>query len=254
MESLDDIHQSVVEEFVLKGREECHMIMMQKGLKSQPFTDVMLREMAIRFPRTLEGLREIKDINPEMVDRYGTKMIRLIKETKAFYDDMVRGGRTAVPKPYDPNHENVIDLLSDGDDAVEGPSEHDFSDDEFEPLEESVHFASRSSGSGHRLPVSRDVEQFNAMFAQQSIVPSTNYPSQRPAANLGNPVRQTSQPGGTFRGKKKFTNFRGGKRAGYARKSSGGGGRRRGASGGGRTGGSHFGRSSATGGVGAMPT
>ena len=107
--------------------------MIEKGLRAQPFTDTILREMAINFPQgksyfkaalspyqqppDASELLEIPGIDPERVRLYGKPFLTLIRTSHNAYERMMQKEEDC---PCDPNHQNVIDISSDedyGDDA-----------------------------------------------------------------------------------------------------------------------------------------
>ncbi|KAH8704840.1 hypothetical protein BGW36DRAFT_2436 [Talaromyces proteolyticus] len=51
MANLDEVHRMVAEDFLANAKDLCQNIMMQKALRSQPFSDTVLREMAIKLPQ-----------------------------------------------------------------------------------------------------------------------------------------------------------------------------------------------------------
>lgn len=51
MDRLNEIHRAVVEDFVGQANREGERIRSDRGLRAQPFTDSIYREMAINFPR-----------------------------------------------------------------------------------------------------------------------------------------------------------------------------------------------------------
>jgi bloom syndrome protein len=51
MDRLNGIHRLVVEDFVVHANREGENIRNDRGLRAQPFTDTIYREMAINFPR-----------------------------------------------------------------------------------------------------------------------------------------------------------------------------------------------------------
>jgi bloom syndrome protein len=116
MASLDDLHRDVVEDFVQNAKEQCRKIQMDKGLRQQPFSDTVLREMAMSFPRTTEEMKALPGINPNMVDYHGSSFLNLIAKAKNHYNEMRRDQDERV---YDPNLE-VIEILDDSDDEDYG--------------------------------------------------------------------------------------------------------------------------------------
>jgi len=121
MDQLSDKHRLIVEDFIVHAKQVCENIREASGLRSVPFTDTILREMAIRFCHTQEELLQIPGINPEMVTRHSKPFLQLIQSSKQCYQSLVEGentdddGETAM----DPNHRTIIDLLSDSDDEDE---------------------------------------------------------------------------------------------------------------------------------------
>jgi len=103
---------------------------LQKGLRSQPFPDSILREMAINFPLTTADLLKIDGIEADKVERYGTRFLKLTVDAHNTYEALMRAQED---KPDDPNHRNVVEI-SDDDQDVEGELEdtddHEFSDGE----------------------------------------------------------------------------------------------------------------------------
>jgi bloom syndrome protein len=109
--------------------------MLAKGLRNQPFSDSVLREMAINFPMTKEDLLEVNGIDFDKVERYGTRFLKMIKDAHNTYEALMRAQED---RPDDPNHRNVVEI-SDDEDEVEGVVE-DFSDHEFSDEETSQYF------------------------------------------------------------------------------------------------------------------
>ncbi|KAG9738320.1 ATP-dependent DNA helicase, partial [Aureobasidium melanogenum] len=60
LHNLDEIHQDVIASFVQQAKEEMLLLMKRKQLRQQPFSDTMLREMAIKFPKTLDAMKGIR--------------------------------------------------------------------------------------------------------------------------------------------------------------------------------------------------
>jgi bloom syndrome protein len=104
-------------------------------LKQQPFSDSVLREMAINFPQSEEELLSINGINPERVRLHGRRFLKLIQEANKNYEAMMTAQEDC---PVDPNHENVVEI-SDDDDADSQLSQ-EFSDVEFDETETSQYF------------------------------------------------------------------------------------------------------------------
>ena len=154
---LDPIHRYIVDNFVETASSEGKKTMMKKGLRDQPFTITILREMAMTFPRTKSELLQIRGIDPEKVNLYGTQHLRLITKAHDFYLTSMQEAEDNIPQ--DPNHQNVVEISSDDefdddmglDDLL---SEGDHEEEEEEEEERSAYF----------LPP--DVQRFNSTLSQ----------------------------------------------------------------------------------------
>ncbi|KAJ5316776.1 hypothetical protein PENANT_c016G08822 [Penicillium antarcticum] len=111
LESLDHLHRAVVEGFEVNAKEYLQKLVVEKNLRSQPFSDQMLREMGISFPQDLDELARIPNIDHDKVKRYGRGILKLVGHAKRRYDEMTQEAETDGVVP-DPNHHNVINLSS----------------------------------------------------------------------------------------------------------------------------------------------
>ena len=171
MDSLDDIHRVLVDSFVDGAREEAKKLMLNRNLRVVPFTDTMLRYMAIRFTETEDQMLQIPGINPEKVELYGKYFCKMVKNSRRSYEEMMGQGE----QQPDPNARNVIDLVSDSDDEDEygslDASDLEVEEDEGEP---SAYF-----------PHPREVQAFNARFvlsqseALRAAATSTSPPTKK---------------------------------------------------------------------------
>ncbi|KAL5358700.1 hypothetical protein BJX96DRAFT_163931 [Aspergillus floccosus] len=50
-DQLDPLHKAVAEDFMVYAKNYCQDLVLKKGLRNQPFTDTVLREMVISFPK-----------------------------------------------------------------------------------------------------------------------------------------------------------------------------------------------------------
>ena len=98
---------------------------------------------------------EIPGIDPDKVQRYGKRLLKLVRLSHQGYESMMR---QEEDRPQDPNHQNVIDISSD-DDANEYGGLDDLGDMEQLQEERSAYF---------RPPA--EVEAFNA---QCLLTPAT---------------------------------------------------------------------------------
>jgi bloom syndrome protein len=134
MDSLDQGHRDFVNDFVANARELGGKIQYNKSLRDQPFSDTILRAMAINHVRSKEQMLHISGIRPEMVAAYGERYLKILHALEELYGIAEDGNED---RPYDPNHTNVIDLCSsDEGEAEEYDRDVDFEDFEAEEEEE----------------------------------------------------------------------------------------------------------------------
>lgn len=144
---LTEMQQVVVEDFMIHAKNKSQEILVENGLARVPFTDTMLREMAINFPQNERELLEITGIDPEKIRLYGKAFLALIRKAHQWYEQIMQ---PQEDRPQDPNHQNVINISSDeelGDDKGSDDSE----DDKNSPEERSAYF-----------PQDPEVDGFNA--------------------------------------------------------------------------------------------
>ncbi|KAF1811261.1 ATP-dependent DNA helicase [Eremomyces bilateralis CBS 781.70] len=137
MGRLNDIHRLYADEFVEEAGKLCRNLVIEKDLRVVPFSDTVLRHMAIRFPRSQDDLLRIPGIEPRMVERFGERFLALITRAKRSYEEAMSDPHTAGEddEVFDPNHRHVIDLVSDDlDDSHDSHDPHDH-DDPYDPGE-----------------------------------------------------------------------------------------------------------------------
>ncbi|PLN81786.1 RecQ family helicase MusN [Aspergillus taichungensis] len=109
---LDPLHKAVAEDFMVYAKNYCQELMINKGLRNQPFTDTVLREMVIVFPRDFAELGTIPGIDPDKVNRYGGQILKLVRDTQRRYAELKKERDDVDGVVPDPNHHNVINLTS----------------------------------------------------------------------------------------------------------------------------------------------
>ncbi|KAF2707360.1 hypothetical protein K504DRAFT_436864 [Pleomassaria siparia CBS 279.74] len=130
---LTDTQKSILEDFMQGAKSLSSSILVKKGLRNKPFSDTILREMGLDLPMNEDEMLAIPGIKPEMVRHYGKQFFALISNSRQVYGphlpksrNKLSRGRRAVEKeekeeddeddedimPVDPNHQNVIDLVS----------------------------------------------------------------------------------------------------------------------------------------------
>jgi bloom syndrome protein len=171
MEQLSPQRRDVVENIIAYSRRQCRNIMFSKSLRTQPFSNTVLRDMAILAPRTQQELLGVPGINQDMAKLYGKPFLDIIINSMEIYDVMKRansptfeangsndkqlGRASKTFKPFDPNHQEVITIDDDEDppEAAGIPSE----EEEDLGLEQSHYFSQKPSA---------EVAKYNSFFDQ----------------------------------------------------------------------------------------
>ncbi|GAB7361402.1 hypothetical protein MBLNU230_g1455t1 [Neophaeotheca triangularis] len=147
MDSLEDVHRDIVENFVSSAKALCQRLLLNHGLRNAPFTDTMLRAMAIHWTEDEQQiLKKVHGADPEKVRLYGKQFCKLVKDFHRRYQDMMvpetateAGAAVDEEGDYAQNDNahsrNIIDLVSEDDDDEYGFSPSDFptDDDDGEP-------------------------------------------------------------------------------------------------------------------------
>ena len=148
---LNPTHRHVLDDFMGNAKKESSAIMLQKGLRNQPFPNSILREMAINFPLTREDMLEINGIEVDKVERYGTRFLKLIMDAHNTYEALMRAQEDTFD---DPNHRNVVEISDDDQEVeagLEDSDDHEFSDEEtsqyFQLAPDVAAFNAQSKGS-----------------------------------------------------------------------------------------------------------
>lgn len=175
MDNLSDTHRMVVEDFVQNAKDINNRLMMDNNLFMAPFTDTMLRQMAIEFPDSLEEMKQIRDIKADQVDAFGKPFLKLLKSSKRFYEEM--SGLAEEGQPFDRDAYNVINLVSDdeGDDDDYGSFNGSGMDEDDEDGGECSAYFQASNPK---------VAAFNARFANSQLASADTAPS-RPTKKDG---------------------------------------------------------------------
>lgn len=164
MGSLTEIHRYIVDDFVRRAKEVVERIKNDAFLHTVPFSDTILRQMAIRFTETEEEMLSIPGIDETKVKLFGRHFTKLVRECHRQYNEMNGGADDA--QILDPNLQNVIDLVSDDDEDNDeyGPSINgsDVDDDD----------EGESSGYFQQNPA---VQAFNQRFANSQLTSADSY-------------------------------------------------------------------------------
>ncbi|KAF9701858.1 hypothetical protein EKO04_000456 [Ascochyta lentis] len=261
---LNELEQDALHDFLNGAKSLRQVLTTNNGHRQAIFSDTVLREMGLRLPADLEEMKTIPGIRSEMVERYGKKFMLLINNTREMYGGIAPTSRSRAPQHqqvveelsdgdyeeedeeqvFDPNHQEqvLIDFTADSDGDVAPPAEDPESDysygesDDDEALHKSHHFTQ---------PLDPEVEEFNNRLTQTvnaNAATSKATASRRaPGASSSGPKKKGPyRKSGNFGGKGSFAGVK--KRASSKATSSNapaanrkpiGGGSRRGAGGGG---------------------
>ncbi|KAL2870775.1 RecQ family helicase MusN [Aspergillus lucknowensis] len=126
-DQLDPLHKAVAEDFMFYAKNYCQNLVLEKALRNQPFSDTILREMVMVFPKDKAEMLQIPNIDPDKVHRYGNKILKLIRDTQRRYSELKKERDDADGIVPDPNHHNVVnyssgDEFSDFDDIMDHAS------------------------------------------------------------------------------------------------------------------------------------
>ncbi|KAL4768787.1 hypothetical protein BDW60DRAFT_225487 [Aspergillus nidulans var. acristatus] len=114
-DQLDHLHRAVAEDFMVYAKNYCQEVVMDKGLRNQPFSDTILREMVMVFPKDADKreMLQIPNIDPDKVHRYGDKILKLLRDTKQRLFELKQAGDDVDGVVPDPNHHNVVNISDD---------------------------------------------------------------------------------------------------------------------------------------------
>lgn len=254
---LDDVHAMIVAAFLDEAKNLEEQLRNNKGYRRPLFTESQLRQMAIRWTKTVDQMRRIPEIKTENVDKFGTKFIPIVMRFYDNYREMMGqgddGAMATIPGTAGPSstwraaepQSDIIDLVSDDDDE----------DDDYED----PGLPSKYFGGGGGDPISNELDSWSQRFAATTQVDDSAPVSRgRGAAKRGSQggYKKNSFRKGGGGGRGGGRSYSGVSKGGKGRRSSGGSskaGASRGASrpgGGGRGG---RGGSGSGSGIGLMP-
>lgn len=139
----------------------------------------------------------IPGVTQDKLDRYGTLFLKLVRNVQRSYEDMMQHYED---RPQDPNHQNVIDLISD-DEA--GDDDDEFDDDDLDVEDESQEEISKF------FRPSIEVDTFNATLqglapaAPTSRAESANNDMKNRGASRGGKSTFRDPGGGYSKGRRK---------------------------------------------------
>lgn len=223
MAGLDEMQLDILHDFLNGAKKLRQSVMTNNGHRQTIFSDTVLREMGLCLPTDLEEMKAIPGINKNMVDRYGSRFMLLVNNTRDMYVDMgmdpAQRKRQPQHRPaahdishddyedddddeevYDPNRQQVIDLCeSDEDMPAQGEdSESNYSygdsDDDDDGDERRSHFFTQRPDP--------EVEAFNSRLTQTMTANAASLralaPKRAPRMSSSGPKKRTSKrPGGS---------------------------------------------------------
>ncbi|KAL4887179.1 hypothetical protein BJY04DRAFT_213132 [Aspergillus karnatakaensis] len=111
-DQLDLLHKTVAEDFMVYAKRHCQEIMIEKNLRNQPFSDTILREMVMVFPRDETEMLRIPDVDADKVRRYGDRILKLLRDAQRRYNELKKEQDDVDGVVPDPNHHNVVNISS----------------------------------------------------------------------------------------------------------------------------------------------
>ena len=130
MANLPELHRVFIDQFVEEANREMEKIRNARNLKKPIFTEANLREMAINWTITVDDMAEVPNINAEAVKMWGRKFLPIIQKFSANYEAAMNDYED---RDIDKNHQNVIDLCSEGE---EDEDEYGMNDSDEEAIME----------------------------------------------------------------------------------------------------------------------
>lgn len=214
---LNDMQMCTFIDFMDGARSLRRDIMAAKGHRETIFNDSVLQEMGLELPMNSDEMLALPGIRAEMVERYGRRFLVLVKNCRNLYKGDVpdrrhlprlsrsvhaANGTEDDDEILDPNHVNIIDLCSDGDEET-FPHVEDFESDyvgsDDDGLDEGGEGDDDELHTSHHFTqhVDPEVAAFNQRMSQLGpMVPSKSTVSVRASASRG-----TSKGPGAKRGR-----------------------------------------------------
>ncbi|OTB15562.1 hypothetical protein K445DRAFT_317820 [Daldinia sp. EC12] len=186
---LSGLHDDIIHSFLKEAKDLEEKIRNSKNLRLPIFTEQQLREMAIRWTVSLDKMHRIPGINNDQVDRYGNKMLPLIRQYHERYKEIMsqmspRATATAS------GSRDVVDLVSTDDDMDDIEDDAEDLDD---PGARSSYFASPAEHIGRGATASR-----------ARSTPSAARPSKASTWRGNKKPFQRRSSGGSVRGSKPY--------------------------------------------------
>lgn len=144
---LDDIHDDVVGSFVREAKKLEEHIRNRRDLRIPLFTDQQFHAMAINWTTSTEQMMEIPGIEPDKVDEYGPRLLKILKQHHDSYLDIVKKPEPGAGPFCGGQQQEVVDLIS-SDIELDDDEDDDEGEESlyFRPTSEAQAFHSMLSG------------------------------------------------------------------------------------------------------------
>ena len=116
---LTDLQREVLDDFMNGARKMRTTLQERKGHREAIFTDTVLREMGLDLPMSLDEMKTIPGIRPEMVDLYGKQFLTLVNNSREFYGDDTPVPRNPQLRNRRPQQSRIIHEIDDDDEEVD---------------------------------------------------------------------------------------------------------------------------------------
>lgn len=231
MAGLDEMQLDVLHDFLNGAKKLRQAVMTNHGHRQPIFSDTILREMGLCLPADLEEMKAIPGINKDMVDRYGSRFMLLINNTRDMYGGMAPAHDNRQPhhrpavqelsdddfeedddeeEVYDPNRQQVIDLCESDEefpapeDGLESNYSYGDSDDDDDDDERRSHFFTQAPDP--------EVEAFNNQLTQTMTANAASSKAKAanraPRASSSGPKKRFSRKSGGSYGRGGFSGVR----------------------------------------------
>lgn len=144
-QSLPELHQDVVNEFVREARKIEEHIRNRKELRRPLFTERNFRDMAINWTTSLNAMARLPGIDAGKVKEHGPKLLPVLRRLYQQYNEMMGDGGDSGSGSRTRADQNIVDLISSDmelDDDDDDIGNHDVADEE-EDGEDSHYFNAR---------------------------------------------------------------------------------------------------------------
>jgi bloom syndrome protein len=137
-QSLPELHQDVVNEFVREARKIEEHIRNRKELRRPLFTERNFRDMAINWTTSLDAMARLPSIDAGKVKEYGPKFLPVLRRLHETYKEMMGSNLDHGGGSNSRQDQDVVDLISsdmeldddDEDDMDTGAGQNDDDDGE----------------------------------------------------------------------------------------------------------------------------